>query len=149
MGEGMAEFWAPATSGDRFGFASYQRHYSARNKRPRVRQFVGPGEKMVLVGLMCNAVFAWRKARFRADCQVGVECAIFRNESGHRSSDMIREAMDAAWEKWPGERLFTLINPRRVRSTNPGFCFLCAGWRRVGTNGKGHLILEAEPCGTN
>jgi hypothetical protein len=29
-----------------------------------------------------------------------------------------------------------------VRSTNPGFCFLVAGWRRCGRTKGGLLILE-------
>jgi len=29
------------------------------------------------------------------------------------------------------------INPRRVKSTNPGYCFLVAGWRRCGQTAGG------------
>ena len=137
-------FWFVSRDGDRHGYAMYRRHYSAKNKKPKQRQFVGPGEKMVLAGLFCEALFVWRK--FIDDSrQTGVNCAVFRNESQHLSSEMIREAMGYAWERWPGERLYTTINAKKIRSTNPGYCFLMAGWRRVGITKGGLLILEALP----
>lgn len=93
---------------------------------------------------MCEAVFAWRK--FIDDSgQRGVNCAVFRNESPHRSSDMIREAMSLAWQRWPGDRLFTMVNSAKIRSTNPGYCFLMAGWRKCGYTKGGLLVLEAHP----
>lgn len=134
-------FWIEAKDGNRLLYEMYRRHYSAKkNKRPKIRQFVGPGQKFVLAGMMCDALFAWRK--FIDDSgQQGVNCCVFRNESQHRSSDMILEAMEWAWDRWPDERLYTWIDPKEIRSTNPGYCFLCAGWRRVGKiNGK--VLLE-------
>jgi hypothetical protein len=75
-----------------------------------------------------------------------VTCAIFRNEGAGRSSDLILEAMRAAWVRWPGERLYTYVNPRRVRSANPGYCFKAAGWQLCGiTKTRKLLILEALP----
>ncbi len=137
-------FWVISHDGEPEAFAMYRRHYSAKNPRPKIRQFVGPGQKLVLIGLLCPALFAWRK--FIDDSgQQGVNCSVFRNESQHRSSDMIREATQFAWEEWPGERLYTLVNPRKVRSTNPGYCFLMAGWRKCGWTKAGLLILEKIP----
>jgi len=67
--------------------------------------------------------------------------ALFR-----RSSDLIRSAMALAWQRWPGERLYTYVNPRFVKSANPGYCFLMAGWHRCGkTKSRELLILEALP----
>lgn len=139
------QYWTLARDGDRLGYALYRRHYSAKkNKRPRQRQFVGPGEKLVLIGLFCEALFVWRK--FLDDSgQQGVNCAVFRNESRHMSSEMIREACVIAWERWPGQRLYTTVNPKEIRSTNPGFCFIQAGWRKCGWTKKGLLILEVIP----
>lgn len=91
-----------------------------------------------------DALFVWRKS-IRDDGQRGVCCAIFRNESPQRSSDMILEAERLAWAKWPGQRLFTHVDPRRIRSSNPGCCFLKAGWRRCGVSGRGFLIFEKLP----
>lgn len=142
----LGTFWVPALDGDPVAYAMYRRHYSAKkNRRPKIRQFVGPGEKMVLVGMMIPALFAWRK--FIDDSgQRGVNCAVFRNESSVLSSDLIREAVAWAWRRWPGARLYTTVDAAEVRSTNPGYCFLAAGWRRCGTTKKGLLVLEFDPC---
>ena len=52
--------------------------------------------------------------------------------------------MAAAWRRWPGARFYTYVNPRRVRSVNPGFCFKAAGWRLCGiTKTRRLLVLEA------
>lgn len=137
-------YWIESRDGCATGYRLARRHYSAKkNPRPKIRQFVGPGEKLVLLGFMCNALFVWR--RFIDDCpgQSGVNCAIFRNESPHLSSAMIEEAVGLAWKRWPGARLYTYIDPTEIKSTNPGCCFLKAGFVRSGqTTTKGLLILE-------
>ena len=135
-------YWVPAKDGNEAGYRLARRHYSAKkNRRPKIRQFVGPGEKLVLLGWMCEALFVWRK--FIDDSgQKGVNCALFRNESGHLSSAMIEEAVAIAWERWPGERLYTYVDSREIRSTNPGYCFKMAGFRWCGTTGSGLEILE-------
>lgn len=38
----------------------------------------------------------------------------------------------------PPERHYTYVAPSRIRSTNPGWCFQCAGWRRAGQTEGGH-----------
>lgn len=134
-------FWVPAKDGDQAAYAFFRRHYSARKTIPKIRQFVGPGEKLVLVGFMIPALFVWRK--FIDDSgQKGVNCAVFRNESPIRSSRLIHEADNIAWQKWPGERLYTTVSPTSIRSTNPGFCFLKAGWRKCGATKSGLVVLE-------
>ena len=102
------------------------------------------GEKMVLLTLACDALFVWRKF-VSMDEQDGVNCAVFRNESGALSSDLIREAVGLAWARWPGERLYTYVNPAKVKSTNPGYCFQMAGWRKCGLTKGGLVVLELLP----
>ncbi len=139
-------FWVESKDGDHFAYEMYRRHYSsAKNPNPKQRQFVGPGQPLVLMGMLCNALFVWRKERYRMDCQRGINCAVFRNESHFLSSLMILEAMDWAWEKWPGERFFTMIDASKVRSGNPGACFKRAGWRGCGNSKGGLIILECLP----
>jgi hypothetical protein len=121
----------------------YERHYSAyRYADGRKRTlFVGPGEKVVLRTAQADAVWVWRK--FHDDSgQQGVNCAVFRNESAHRSSDLIRQADSIADILWPDSRHYTYINPERIASTNPGFCFLKAGWQRCGWTKGGLLIMS-------
>ena len=137
--------WIAVRDGDDRARALYLRHYSARHYKDGRRRslFVGPGEKMVLLTPNCDALFIWRK--FLDDSgQKGVNCAIFRNEGGILSSSLIREAQEMAWQRWPGERLYTYINAKRIRSSNPGFCFLQAGWRKSGLTKGGLIILERE-----
>jgi hypothetical protein len=142
-------YWLPSHHADPRAIALYLRHYSARHYRdgrPR-RQFCPPGEKMVLLTVGCDAVFVWHRPVVpRLSGQQGVCCSLFRNEGGVRSSLLILEAMALAWQRWPGERLFTYVAKQKIRSTNPGFCFLKAGWSRIGTNADGRLaLLEVLP----
>lgn len=140
-------YWIETKDGDPRGLFLYERHYSARRYRDgrKRRLFVGPGEKVVLLTPYCDALFVWRKFRSTGN-QHGVNCAVFRNESGLLSSDLIREACELAWRRWAGERLYTYVEDAKVRSTNPGCCFLKAGWRRCGRNKDGRLtVLECLP----
>lgn len=140
-------YWFAILDGDPRGRWLYQRHYSRRRYRDgrRPKLFVGPGEKCVLLTVGGDALFVWRKFKSMDD-QIGVNCAIFRNESAHLSSALILEACDLAWQKWPGERLYTYVDPKKVRSTNPGCCFIKAGCRRCGvTKDKQLVILERMP----
>lgn len=138
--------WIPVRDGDDRLRGMMRRHYSARHYRDgrNPRKVVGPGQYMALMTPLSDAAFIWRK--FLSDAgQEGVNCSLFRNEGGALSSDLIRQACDLAWERWPGERLYTYVNPRRIRSTNPGFCFLAAGWQRCGKSKGGLVILELLP----
>ena len=75
----------------------------------------------------------------------GINCAIFRNESPHLSSDMILDAEEIAWRRWPQARLFTYVKAEAIASRNPGYCFKRAGWRQCGITKVNKLvILEKE-----
>lgn len=134
--------WYLTKDGDRSCFALFRRHYSCRNKRPRNGLFVGPGDKIVLRTNAGDAVFVWRHAQHRADDQEGIECTLFRNESPLLSSELVRQADAIADHCWPDRRHYTFVDPRAVRSSNPGFCFLAAGWERSGMTKGGLLILQ-------
>ena len=146
--------WYAATDGDPRALAVYLRHYSAvRNRSGKRRgshswkRIVGPGERLILLTPLADALFVWRRERYRQDGQHGVNCAVFRNESPFLSSGLIREASELAWCRWPGQRLFTFVDPRQVRSTNPGYCFLKAGWVRLRarSRARSRVILERRP----
>lgn len=136
--------------------ALFQRHYSYKPYRDgrKPLHFVGPGQKMVLLTPDVCALFVWRKF-ISGDGQQGINCAVFRNESGERASALILAAEVPAWRRWPGERLYTYVNPRKVRrSRTPGRCFLKAGWQYVRDPKTGRpaltkhrrlLILEKLP----
>lgn len=139
-------YWLTVLDGDARARALYLRHYSARHYCDGRRRtlFVGPGEKMVLLTYLCDALFVWRKF-ISGDNQQGITCAVFHNEGSILSSLLIREAMDWAWRRWPGERLYTYVAPTKIKSVNPGYCFKIAGWKVCGRSKGGLVILEALP----
>lgn len=143
--------WQITRDGDPSGRAIFERHYSAasalaRRRRRQTKLYVGPGFKLVLLWPDARALFIWRKERERADGQVGVNCAVFRNEGAGVASELILAAEAEAWNRWPAERLFTFVDPRRVRGNPPSNCFYRAGWRRCGTSAGGLHILEKVPA---
>lgn len=136
------DYWVAISDGDARGLALFKRHYSYRpykdGRSPRL--FVGPGEKSVLMTTNCDALFVWRKFR-SMDHQQGINCSVFRNESPILSSILILEAMEHAARRWPGERMFTYVNPAKLRGNNPGYCFKKAGWKVCGETKANHLII--------
>lgn len=139
----MDPIWWLTKDGDRSCLALYERHYSAyRYKDGRVRKlFAGPGAKIVLRTGSADAAFVWRKF-ISLDRQEGINCAFFRNEGPLLSSELIRQADAIADHVWPGERHYTYVRPAAVRSANPGYCFIRAGWQRCGKTGSGLTIFE-------
>lgn len=119
------------------------RHYSRQT--PGAAQFCPSGRKLILRNTQGTVVFAWLYPEDhikRADGQAGYNCTIFRNESERLSSDIILEAEQLAVKKWGPNRAYTYIDPAKVRSRNPGYCFKRAGWKKVGESKSGKVLLE-------
>jgi hypothetical protein len=153
----MGNIWRYVPDGYPPAARMYRRHYSCYQYKDNRRDdpnyanrnlILGPGEKMLLMTPKDNALFGWRK--FIDDSgQTGVNCAIFRNESEHLASWLIEQAVQLAWQRWPGERLYTSVNQHAVKSANPGYCYKKAGWSSCGkTKSKGLLIFELLSGGT-
>ena len=104
------------------------RHYSRKNPGS-TKGFIGPGEKLVLLSPDGKALFAWLRSdpELRGDHIDGVNCTIFRNESPVLSSKLILEAEKFARQRWPDLKLFTYVSKEKVKSKNPGWCFMKAG----------------------
>lgn len=148
--------WVQVKDCDSRALAIFRRHYTYRTRRDQLemfrparnrnmKHFVGPGQKLVLLSSDGRALFVWRKF-ISMDAQTGVNCAVFRNEGSELSSLLIKYADDIAFDKWPGERHYTYVDTRKIRSSNPGYCFKMAGWRPCGwTKARGLLILERLP----
>ena len=134
--------WIQVKEGNSTGRALFHRHYSYRPRKDgnMPKLFVGPGEKMVLLTPCARALFVWRRF-ISDDGQNGVNCAVFRNEGAGLSSDLIREADVLAWLRWPGERHYTYVNTRKVRGSNPGYCFIKAGWEKCGVTKHNKLLI--------
>jgi hypothetical protein len=141
MEEVIEPLWYLTKDGDRSCLAMYRRHYSCTNFD--ASQFVGPGEHIVLRTDAADAVFVWRNyIDDTIPAQDGIECSLFRNEGPHLSSELVRQADAIADCAWPDQRHYTKVSPADVRSRNPGFCFIAAGWRKCGFTKGGLLILE-------
>lgn len=146
-------------------FSPYGPHYSRRT--PGSKTFTGVGREIVLVTTCGRAV--WACVYQRTPCAVGSGNSrgrdgttdqsarhiwrnmMFRNLGAGLSSALIREAVEVTYIMWvlkynslPTERLRTEIDIRKVRSTNPGCCYLKAGWTRDRTV-RGKLYLFAPP----
>ncbi len=142
----MTPLWWLSKDGDKTGLEKYEKHYSARKyKDGRARKlFMGPGEKVVLRTWEADAYFTWR-VFIDDSAQEGIFNSFFRNESPYRSSELIRQADAIAECLWPDSRHYTEVDATKIRSRNPGYCYLCAGWRRAGHTKSGKLILESLP----
>lgn len=127
---------------------SYHQYKDNRRDNPSYRNrnlICGPGEKHPMMTPSDDALFVWRK--FRDDSgQTGINCAVFRNESTYLASWLILQAELVASVLWPGERLYTTVDPSKVKSHNPGYCYKVAGWQACGyTKVNKLLILEKFP----
>ncbi len=147
--------WIEVLDGNDTARDIFTRHYSfkadRRDGRRESKLIVGPGHKLLLVTADAGALCVWRREEYRFDGQAGVNCAVFRREGGGGASTLLLDAMRLAWARWPGERLFTFVDPREVAATiragRPtwGHCFYQAGWRFAGLTKKRLHVLECFP----
>ena len=128
------------------------RHYSRRTVG--ARQFLYNGRKIVIRDALGLVLFGWMfpDEDKRMDGQAGYNCAIFRNESPRRSSEIILECEAIAIERWGLNRMYTYVNPAKIASSNPGYCFKQAGWGNVRNpdgsirvSKSGQHLLEKRP----
>jgi len=150
----IGEGWIEVLDGNDTVRAIFDRHYSRRRyadgRKPKL--FIGPGEKLVLMTADAGAICAWRRERHRFDGQRGIECVIYRRESGDLASTMLAAARACASARFGPDRMFTFVDPRAVTPTmvrgKPvwGFCFYKDGWRFAGLTKKGLHILERGPA---
>ena len=133
--------WPLTHKGDRACRLLADRHYSRQHVGAPM--FTRPGRNLVLRTARGDAVWVtWQG--IRDDGLRAWECAIFRNENQHLSSVMIRAAVEATIAEWgqpPPDGIITYVDSSKVRSANPGFCFLSAGFRRIGRSRKRGLVL--------
>lgn len=142
-------------------------HYSRRT--PGSKTFTGVGQEIVLVTECGRAVWACirqktpmavgsGRSRHRKDDatkQTDMKArylwrnSMFRNLGAGLSSDLIRAALEMTYVEWakrygslPAERLRTEVDLAAVKSRNPGYCYVMAGWER-GERKRGKLFLYA------
>ncbi len=144
-------------------------HYSRRT--PGSKTFTGVGQEIVLVTECARAVWACVRQRTPArrgtgDSRGRIGIAdegtrfvwrnmIFRNLGAGLSSDLIAAATAETYLRWierygalPPERLRTEIGVEAVESSNPGYCYLKAGWEHDRwTRGKRYLWAPPREIG--
>ena len=144
------DLWLPVRQTDPRAIALYRRHYSSRGLPAadyRRYGIAGPGETLTLLTPLANALWLWRR-HIDDSGQRGACCAIFRTESTTvLASRLVHAACAIAWHRWPGQRLYTYVDPRHLpKGSNPGYCFLVAGWTRLPGRTLGGLhVLERLP----
>lgn len=156
----MNELWRLSSSSDPVAlsivdgtgrFQGYGPHYSRRT--PGSKTFTGVGQEIVLVTLDETAV--WAVVRQKTPSRPGTGNSrgrngttdqrpryvwrnmLFRNLGPRLSSELIRSATITTYREWtrrygslPGQDLRTEIDTRKVKSSNPGYCYLMAGWEK-------------------
>ncbi len=160
--------WQPIRDGDLNGFGLFTRHYSVtaprlgrirwKAKPRKTTKFTGIGKSMPLLLLPDgDALFVWSRITGGwKDVQLEkhlqppfVYCQVFRNESSRKSSELLLEAEQLAVAEWGSLPGLSYVDASKVRSSNPGFCFLQAGWTRLPepTNATGVRILIKPKLG--
>lgn len=121
-------------------------HYS--RQQIGTSQFVPPAQSLVLLNAEASALWVSTWPMFAGHAWRGAwVCNLFRNESEHLSSDMIRQAVSATRAVF-GEPasigMVTFVDASKVRhKRDPGRCFIKAGFRVVGmTKVRKRIVLQ-------
>jgi hypothetical protein len=126
------------------------RHYNRR--KVGSPQFVPPGRNLVLLTTTNDALWvtSWPFAEYVRHAWPGAwVCSLFRNESDHLSSELIRAAV--AHTLWrfgppPAEGFVTFVDPSKTRrKRDPGRCYRRAGWKPDGETKGGLVALTLAP----
>jgi hypothetical protein len=136
--------WYRVKASDPLARAMRDRHYST--KYPGGRTVGPPGRRLVLISddELALWVTHWPEPHLALDGIDALRCTIFRREGRRRErgSVLIREAMRES-EDYFGrapDGWVTYVEPARVRSQEPGYCFKMAGFERDETFVSRRLI---------
>lgn len=144
-------YWQRVTKFDPRTAALADRHYSRR--KIGSPQFMPPGQTVILLGADDAAVFGW----WRPDPSSGIKamngldgwtCTIFRNEGARRSSDLIllaEIALVQTGHTCGPSGFITYVWDKKIRSSNPGYCFKQAGYVRTGRSADNRKTLLQKP----
>jgi len=140
--------WKLSHRADPPAVAIADRHYN--RQKPGTPQFVPPGRCIVLLATSGRALWvtSWPFAEYVKHAWPGAWVnSLFRNEGAGLSSELIREAIAATRYVWepPPFGLVTFVDASKIRSSNPGFCYLKAGFGRVGRTKGGLVALQMLP----
>jgi hypothetical protein len=115
-------------------------------------QFVPPGRCIVLLSSTQDALWvtSWPFPQYVRHSWPGAWVnSLFRNESSQLSSSLIRDAIAVTRSIWttPEIGIITFVNAKKVRpKRDPGYCYLKAGFTRVGKTKGGLLAFQMLPA---
>lgn len=142
--------WQPSDRFDPRAVRIADRHYS--RQKPGTPQFMKAGSCCVFYASTETGEAVWGTSwqQIVKHAWPGAwECAIFRNEGAARSSDLIRQAVAATRAHYgepPEQGMITFVKPSAVRAkSDPGHCFIIAGFRPVGETKGGLVVLQMRP----
>lgn len=136
--------WKQIPKGDQEARKIADRHYN--RQKVGSPYFLPPGNTFLLVNADYSALWGcvYQKYSFHAWPNTINNC-IFRNESLTLSSEMILEATKLTLEYYKDynhDGLITFVNPFKIKSINPGYCYKMAGWKKIGNTKKGLLVYK-------
>lgn len=141
--------WWRSYRADPRGRVLADRHYNRQSVG--AANFVPPGRCLVLLTAEADALWvtSWPFAEYVKHAWAGAwVCSCFRNESTHLSSELIREAVAATCYEWdpPELGMVTFVDRSKTRpKKDPGYCYLMAGFKRVGETKGGLIALRMSP----
>jgi len=146
----LASPWRRSDRADPAAAMLADRHYN--RQKPGTPQFVPPGRCLVLLTADRSAVWvtSWPFAEFVQHQWGGAWVnSLFRNESGHRSSDLIRFAVAhtrAEWPSVPDLGMVSFVDASKTEGKEvPGWCYRRAGWSHVGFTKGGLWAFQQLP----
>jgi hypothetical protein len=141
--------WQVRSRSDAAARALADRHYS---RKTRGAPWVGPPGRVLVLVTPCERaawVTRWPYPYLALDGLDAWRCSLFRNEATELlSSALIVAAMAttaAVWAAGPRDGWLTWVDPAKVASANPGYCFQRAGWTRDRSTGT--TIVGARALG--
>lgn len=126
------------------------RHYN--RQKPGSSQFVPPGRCLVLKAPEAVWVTSWPFAEYVKHAWAGAWVnSCFRREGGDvLASEMIRQAVAHTLWRWPATPalgMVTFVDRAKTRSKrDAGYCYLMAGFVRVGETKGGLAALQLLPA---
>ena len=141
--------WMISHRGDRTALPLADRHYN--RQKVGSPQFVPPGRCVVLTcGMPVEALWvtSWPFAEYVRHGWAGAWVnSLFRRESGPLASELIRQAVAVTRYFWepPSIGMITFVDSRKVASRNPGYCYIKAGFHKVGKTKGGLWAYQMLP----
>jgi hypothetical protein len=146
----VTTIWTESHRADPRSVAIADRHYN--RQKIGSPQFVPPGRCYVLRHEDSALwVTSWPFAEYVRHAWPGAWVnSLFRNETGYRASDLIRQAVAHTMGRWPippSLGMITFVDAAKVKpSRQPGNCYRHAGFRRVGHTAGGLVAWQLLPA---